>query len=218
MFHFLHVTATQRWNERGRAGTAAGCYITTTLNNWRLNQYVTLPLERQTLCLSAAATAFSHSPNFPQTSCSDWREPAANSFSLVEQFEDVHLDVEQPRLQVGHGLLSQGQVPGDHVQGLVGEEALVDRRHAGLAADVPHVEQHRVLLWVTRRQEQIKVGDSAQSATCWRPTQTHTMHVYNNTGSLSLSRSFRLKENTLFLLLLLLLYLSVASYLQHRFL
>lgn len=72
----------------------------------------------------------------------------------MKQFWDVHLDVEQPCLQVGHGLLSQSQVPGDHVQGLVREEALVDRRHAGLAADVPHVERHRVLLCARTRREQ----------------------------------------------------------------
>lgn len=51
-----------------------------------------------------------------------------------------HLDVEQPELEAGHGLLPQRQVPDHHVQGLVGEEALVDCGHAGGAADVPDGE------------------------------------------------------------------------------
>lgn len=57
-----------------------------------------------------------------------------------------HLNVEQPELQAGHGLLPQCQVPDHHVQGLVREEALVDSGHAGWAPDVPHVEFHRLNL------------------------------------------------------------------------
>lgn len=51
-----------------------------------------------------------------------------------------HLDVEQPELEVGHGFLSQRQVPDHHIQCLVCEEALIDCGHAGRAPDVPHVE------------------------------------------------------------------------------
>ena len=64
----------------------------------------------------------------------------------------LHLYVEQPCLQVGHSFLSQSQVPDQHVQGFISEETLVHCGHAGLTTDVPHVENHRVLLWVTRRQ------------------------------------------------------------------
>lgn len=112
-----------------------------------------LPLERQTSLLTL--------PHFPLYAAStDWEQLRAASRSL---FDHSHLDVEQPRLQVGHRLLSQSQVPGDHVQGLVSEEALVDRRHARLAADVPHAEHDRVLLSGSRREEQVKGGDFCQS-------------------------------------------------------
>lgn len=54
----------------------------------------------------------------------------------------AHLDIEQPELEVGHGFLSQGQVPDHHIQGLVREEALVDGGHAGRAPNVPDVKLH----------------------------------------------------------------------------
>lgn len=53
-----------------------------------------------------------------------------------------HLDIEQPELEVGYGFLPQCQVPDHHIQGLVCEEALIDRGHAGRAPDVPDVELH----------------------------------------------------------------------------
>lgn len=54
----------------------------------------------------------------------------------------AYLDIEQPELEVGHGFLSQGQVPDHHIQGLVREEALVDGGHAGRAPNVPDVKLH----------------------------------------------------------------------------
>lgn len=56
------------------------------------------------------------------------------------------LDAEQPGLQVGHGFLSQSQIPDHHKQSLIREETLVYRRHAGRAANVPHAEGHRINL------------------------------------------------------------------------
>lgn len=67
-------------------------------------------------------------------------------FSPLGCVKDVHLYVEQPRLQVGHGLLPQSQVPDHHIQGFVCEEALVHRGHAGWTANVPDTECHWILL------------------------------------------------------------------------
>lgn len=64
---------------------------------------------------------------------------------------EQYLNAKQPCLQVGHSLFSQSQVPNHQVQGLIGEEALVDCGHAGLAPNVPHVEHHKVLLLETDR-------------------------------------------------------------------
>ena len=64
----------------------------------------------------------------------------------AEGLAPPHLDVEKPELKVGHSLLPQCQVPNHHIQGLVREEALVDRGHAGGATDVPDVELHRLNL------------------------------------------------------------------------
>lgn len=63
----------------------------------------------------------------------------------------THLYVEQPCLQVGHGLLSQSQVPDHYIQSFISEETLVHCGHVGLSPDVPHVEHHRVLLRRTKR-------------------------------------------------------------------
>lgn len=54
--------------------------------------------------------------------------------------EKSHLYVEKPCLQVGHSLLSQSQVPDNHVQGLISEETLVDCGHAGRTTNIPHME------------------------------------------------------------------------------
>lgn len=79
-----------------------------------------------------------------------WVQLEAGSKWLCRSGSTFHLNVKQPRLQVGDSLLSQSQVPDHHVQGLIGEEALVHRGHAGLTTDVPHVERHGVLLQGTR--------------------------------------------------------------------
>lgn len=97
---------------------------------------------------------------FWHPSCADLHTLAGTKFSVCLLFLCVcalvrskfHLDVEQPCLQVGHSLLSQGQVPDHHIQGPVSEETLVYCGHAGLTTDVPHVECHRVLLWVGRQE------------------------------------------------------------------
>lgn len=81
----------------------------------------------------------------------------------VREKERIYLDIEKPCLQVGHSLLTQSQVPDHQVQRLVSEETLVHCRHAGLAANVPYIEGHRVLLCATRQGlSQLKGLDSNQ--------------------------------------------------------
>lgn len=71
-----------------------------------------------------------------------WPDPCDTLGTEDGGLAPPYLDVEQPELEVGHSLLPQRQVPDYHIQGLIREEALVDRGHAGGPADVPDVELH----------------------------------------------------------------------------
>lgn len=115
---------------------------------------------------------------------------AADSLVSRGRVQEFHLYVEQPCLQVGHSFLPQSQVPDDHVQGFVCEEALVHRGHAGRTTNVPDGERHRVLLCETRRQDERPFVCCLQ-----REMERHNTQENNPTDNFS-SSSYPFHVNT----------------------